>query len=351
VLIAEAEKAAQAGDYAEAETQYQAALDLGGKLAKLEQTESVEQSTLNVSVEAQLSSVSTKKSKKLGKKGKNQLDTKFKSESTRFGSFNGGGGGSTASDDGKRTGDEHEPVIAGQAGILDPVGNVDTANVAAVGGVPATISAPEDIEGILDPSAGLNTRAAPSPSGTPGSDMPAVEPNIDVPDPQDAPALSSGEATPGPVMPAPTPASDESGGEDIDTDAIAHVLQAEPDVPRMRQRMLARRGIKSKSAGPTRGRASRRQAQAVTTADAGVAVYDFEDDNVDGEVLRPEGAMLASRSAPSTPIERLPAPKVTASALSVIVPVTGQTVRYQQLLIEANQTQVIEIDARRRLRR
>lgn len=29
--------------------------------------------------------------------------------------------------------------------------------------------------------------------------------------------------------------------------------------------------------------------------DGGVAVYDFEDDNVDGEVLRPEGANLSSR--------------------------------------------------------
>ena len=29
--------------------------------------------------------------------------------------------------------------------------------------------------------------------------------------------------------------------------------------------------------------------------DGGVSVYDFEDDNVDGEVLRPEGANLSSR--------------------------------------------------------
>ncbi len=29
--------------------------------------------------------------------------------------------------------------------------------------------------------------------------------------------------------------------------------------------------------------------------EGGVTVYDFEDDNVDGEVLRPEGANLSSR--------------------------------------------------------
>lgn len=31
--------------------------------------------------------------------------------------------------------------------------------------------------------------------------------------------------------------------------------------------------------------------------EGGVAVYDFEDDNVDGEVLRPEGANLSSRGS------------------------------------------------------
>jgi len=31
--------------------------------------------------------------------------------------------------------------------------------------------------------------------------------------------------------------------------------------------------------------------------EGGVAVYDFEDDNVDGEVLRPEGANLTSRGS------------------------------------------------------
>lgn len=31
--------------------------------------------------------------------------------------------------------------------------------------------------------------------------------------------------------------------------------------------------------------------------DGGVAVYDFEDDNVDGEILRPEGANLSSRGS------------------------------------------------------
>jgi hypothetical protein len=33
----------------------------------------------------------------------------------------------------------------------------------------------------------------------------------------------------------------------------------------------------------------------------GTTVYDFDDDNVDGELLSPEGANIASRGVPSTP--------------------------------------------------
>ena len=50
-------------------------------------------------------------------------------------------------------------------------------------------------------------------------------------------------------------------------------------------------------------------------------------------------------------IERLPAPKVTASALSVVIPTIGERVQYQTLLIEAGAAQTIPINARRRLRR
>lgn len=276
VLIAEAEKAAQAGDYAEAEAQYQAALDLGGKLAKLEQRESVEQSTRNVSVGAKLESVSKKKGRKQSKR--DALDTKFKNE---------------------------------------------------------------------------DSRSLPSPADRNDMEVPVPVPVLDAPeDEADAPALA------GIPEPTPEPAPDPNEPEEeeppiVDDEAIVDAIDVAPMSPPQRMsvrgRWLSRRGVKLKSAGSPRGRASGRRAAA--TEDSAVALYDFEDDNVDGEVLRPEGAVLSSRSAPSGPIERLPAPEVTASALSVIIPVTGQAVLYQQLLIEANQTQVIEIDARRRLRR
>ena len=107
-------------------------------------------------------------------------------------------------------------------------------------------------------------------------------------------------------------------------------------------------------ASPGRGRRLAGRGKNVTSADTGTAVYDFADDSLDGLTLRPDGnATPVTKPAPDVAptLAPLPPPEVTASALSVIVPATGEAVLYQQLLIEANQTQVIEIDARRRLRR
>jgi hypothetical protein len=318
-LIVEAEKAAEAGDYAEAEAQYQAALDLGGKLAKLEQSESVEQDTRNVSVEAQLSSVSKKKSKK-GKRDAQTLDTKLTGKNIRFGSI-------------------ATPVSGGEAASPGP--------------------AQDPLEGQLaEPVVASGEPAEPKHSGG-QADMDSDG----LPDAVD-------------VAPEPTP---DPAPPEIMADRAPDVLEGEPVVRRKLQRRSRGRasGSDYKRAPPRSRIAARRRAPAGTTkpSETAVTVYDFEDDTLDGEILSPEGANVASRArstaaAPFTvPAQlddgepmlasretqprdaALPPPEVTASALSVIVPVTGQAVLYQQLLIEANQTQVIEIDARRRLRR
>jgi hypothetical protein len=266
VLIEEAEKAAQAGDYAQAEAQYQAALDLGGKLAKLEQTESVEQVTRNVKVQAELSTVSKKKGKRSKK-------------------------------------DE-----------------------------PATTSIPSSL--------GDEGWSEPSPAGNDDGDLtpsldPAPEPNVD------QEALLGPEPNE-PLAPPPPEAL-------VDLPA-----------PSMRARRAARRGIKLKAAEPRRARRDDRALELRmdggggggddASEDAGVAVYDFADDSIDGMVLTPEGSATEA-AAPKPTLGAIAPPKVHASAMSVLIPITGRSVRYQQLLIEANQTQVIEIHARRRLRR
>lgn len=338
-LIAEAEQAAQAGDYAQAETQYQAALDLGGKLAKLEQAESVEQQTRNVSVEAELSSVSKKKGKRGSfKKAANTREPGAKDAEVDE-------DGRWASADSFGSADAKAPAGSGAAPNVDPPT-----------GVPAS-----DITGILDPSAVVNLprpAADPAPAAEDASGEQVLASRRE-------PLLTTTFGDESPLEGIPVEPSDPSLEEPIEpTDMPAMEIEEEPedspellaDAPAARgPRLRARRGNRLDTKFKAEGRAARGRVFArrgnATTTDTATSVYDFEDDNVDGEVLRPEGAMLSSRSAPSAPIERLPPPEVTASALSVVVPVTGQAVLYQQLLIEANQTQVIEIDARRRLRR
>ena len=77
--LEEAEKASLSGDYAAAEDAYREALDLGGKLDKLEQSESVEVSTSNMIIEekAKEAKKSESASKKQVTTGKSERNRKF----------------------------------------------------------------------------------------------------------------------------------------------------------------------------------------------------------------------------------------------------------------------------------
>lgn len=304
-LIAEAESAAHAGDYAAAEAQYQAALELGGKLAKLEQAESVEQDSRNAKVELKLGTVAKKKGTK--------LQQKLKSSRSSMPAANSPAGGD---------GDSF-----GGSGGLEPA------------------------------------------SGAPSPVMPSAEPVARLEEPEIVDTTSNIELIDEPYPEAElgtVVASRSDANEDEETNADEEAWremdEPKPEPMAMRPRGRAGRGgggrgrggrVKFKSSrGP---RFASRRASGATSSD--VSVYDFEDDDLDGAVLTPEGAnlTLSSRSssglAASPRDAALPPPEVTATALSVAIPNTGQAVLYEQLLIEANQTQTIEIDARRRLRR
>jgi hypothetical protein len=142
-------------------------------------------------------------------------------------------------------------------------------------------------------------------------------------------------------------------------------------------RVRNRRGIKTKSAQSRRRQVNMMSAdenarerptsdtaadEAAFRGDDGVSVYEFADDEIDASRTMPQGAQQPPATTPTTTtidlppeeavsFERLKTPEVTASALSVVIPTTGLVVRYEQLLIDANQTQTVTIDARRRLRR
>lgn len=335
-LIAEAEKAAEAGDYTQAEAQYWAALDLGGKLAKLEQAESVEQDSRNASVEQQLQSMS--------KKSKKRADAREQRERERLLAV-------------EKAAQPREAIrLGGDDGPLDGVdggaGAGGQAEAPAATGAGELVTTPTSV---LDPS------------------QSEPEPELDEP------------------APPPEPEPDVLASRDrLDEEEEAVILAEE--APPMRARFSRGRDrrarntldTKYKSRGPVVRRRSRGLAAgSKAPSSSGVTVYDFEDDDLDGEILRPEGANLSSRArgkaaspmaeppasitvdelapaddpaparddASARPLDALPAPEVTASALSVVIPATGQAVRYEQLLIDANHTHTIEIHARRRLRR
>ena len=412
LLIDEAEKSAQAGDYSKAAVQYGEALELGNKLAKLEQTESVEQRSVNDDVEFRLNSVNIKtknerrKKKKKGKKGRGKKDSRWWSSSDSA---------------------EHKASVSSGADDKDVFGGLTGTEVSET--FPEPKPEPEPIsesESEFDPVPPESIDVVLGNTDASGIEM--DEDGIpDVPDdPTDAPMLS-----------------DEDEDDDIQAEMGSITV-----VQRQRQRRgLFRRGdgrptVKNKnsrrrlagrSGGGSLGRKRRRRTAGTNAPDtksviggdfgpdyrnAGSrampsTVYDpneatappadpagpsqgapagaktpessqfksiqsmerleaeqgrlMEEEAREMEqdkkrLLQLEAKAQAAASpgqggesaAPvSTPpaIERLPSPAVTASALSVVIPATGFTVRYEQLLIDANQTQFITIDARRRLRR
>ncbi|MCA9720630.1 MAG: hypothetical protein KC468_38565, partial [Myxococcales bacterium] len=75
----------------------------------------------------------------------------------------------------------------------------------------------------------------------------------------------------------------------------------------------------------------------------------FEDE--DGIPEPMESADPAEPDAPAEPIvDRLPPPKTTASALSIIVPAAGEAVLYQRQLLKPGEAYTIQLDARERRR-
>ncbi|MEX1363511.1 MAG: hypothetical protein AB1Z98_10315 [Nannocystaceae bacterium] len=333
VLIEEAEKAASAGDYAAAQAQYEAAIEIGGELAKLEQTESVEQVFKNADLEAELSTVAKKKVSKRDQrnrgKARNQLDTRFYNPSSE--------------------------VHSGRASVDATLGS-------SVNGTKDDPAVPEE------------------PDDEPAPDDETEADDAYSPEPEPEPDL---------------PSSDTASYDSLDEERAAPPRRS-ASRRRGRGRLQGRMRFK-RSRGSRSSAAMSMGARARDEPAASVSVYDFEDDDLDGELLRPEGANLDSRAsrdfravvdssatatrdqpAPRDPttvvdedaagamlgdavtddygtdparLDALPAPEVTASALSVVIPATGAAVRYEQVLIEANQTQTIIIDARRRLRR
>ncbi len=316
-LIVQAEQAAQSGDYDEAEANYEAALELGDKLAKFEQTESVEQIAVNSQVALDFKTIAEKASRRRDarvSKRRSKRATKSSSSSSSIGRGSGGAG---------------EGQLGADAALV-----IDHAN-------DEPLDPPAPVTGIDAAGQGTTREATP----------PAV---VLEPEPPSEPE-------PEPEPEPPVDAEDQrvfSEREQLDDEDNAPLLARRPPQPLdavqyERGPRRGRRGMKYKR---TMRRGSRRGGGKRAKSN-GVSVYDFDDDSIedsiDGQLQTPRQVPAAATATTiaDAPNQDLPAPKVNASAMSVVIPATGRAVLYQQLLLDANETQIITIDARRRLRR
>jgi len=304
-LEAEANRLRDVGEYDAAERKLDEALDLGGKLANLEQDESVEQVTKNERLERQRVEVGRLK----------QRAVEFPSPAKKRSK-------AEPADKVPPVDGESEPDVGfdeGKKGGARSFAKAPEPSVAA-----GPIDAPFEEESTLSDSTtsrepAIHTESTPSPP-----------PSVNTP---------SQPLSPAPLSPAPlSPRESEQGrdageepptpptsGTAMDEHTSVGVVQRESEVV-LRQPSRGRRAVNRAGHAPK---------------DDGVTSYDFDDDNVDGEILRPEGFVA--------PIERMPAPVTTASALAVVIPEVGRAVLYQELLIEAGIAQRLEVDARRDL--
>ncbi len=350
-LQAQADNSRKSGDYKAAESQYRQALAVGDRLAKLEQRESVEQSSVNAALLDELES--TKKEAQAvaqvqvaGKKGRGR---KFKAKS--------GFGRSlvTKSDSGAAAPAKSSAVYDFSDDELAAEANADGDGLDDAERWRPSGGAEEKSVGDLEKPAPEKPMDAsltpvvadPTPSTTPAQDIPVGGTARDftaVIDVVPAAREDTGVRVAG-----------SSGGEAVyqvdgvataDTGAVGGQSAAspEPPAPIVAETMaisvdslqpaygVARGGLLSRvrrAAVDRRARRSESRASNAPKAPGGAA------------------ASPAEREAdkPAAP-EGMPQPKVTASALSVVVPAVGQAVLYQRLLLPADAAYAVDVSAR-----
>jgi len=295
-LQKQAEVSRASGDYGQAQQHYQAALAVGDRLAQLEQDESVEQRARNEALqlelrstveEAERAAVTRKAARRRpAKVGRREDKAKFKSASVY------------------------------DLGDDDAVGLSDADG--ADGDEPA-------------PAATLPARSDEPARVEPAADEPApVEPAADEP----APVVTTGRDFTAVVEVSPTATSDASGVRLAGSSGVES--RYEVDGANVRPdggRVITTQRISGRAAGGVvRRRAVRRGPRPVMSTPA------------PPEDARRDKETADHKRAAAEP--GLPAPQVSASALSVVVPTVGAPVRYQRLLLPADAAYAVELWAR-----
>ena len=347
-LEEQADEAYRRGDYEEAERRFEEAIELGGKLEKLEQKESVDTARRNVKLAGKLGEVKASKKRKIAFKTKSKdkrkigsrLRNRRRSRGRRFSGSDAAGVPSSVSTP------TSGPVPDDSFDSFDELEEEDGA-----GGDDVTVYDFEDDDFDVDDQARLDNLDGEL-ANEQGQTAQAGEGGV---------AVSGVQSVPeGATIAEPEPVDiDEDGVVDM-PDEPEPIAEPEPipDAPPPRPATeeaaekrsfgsTIRGGFRRVFRGGGRRRASRRRAKHAS-------VVRMDEPPVPPALEAP-GARDPAEKAPQDPkprfIERLPAPEATASSLSVVIPAIGEEVLYQTLLIEAGQPQTIVIDAKRRLRR
>jgi len=301
-LERKAEESRRSGDYKSAEVQYRAALAVGDRLAKLEQKESVEQSTRNDQLRSELASnavearqmKSIQRSSKAGRRGLVRSGGKGKGKDKAAASYSFEGEG--------KQGVVEKSVVAEK-------GQDDKSFAVKPPADPGDVDGHLDMDGELD-AASDDEDAYGAMTGEPVADEPAAN------EPVAAEPLQPVVADPTKTEPPAPPAVIMPVGRDFTA-----VLSVAPGAV---TGTSAAASVKRQRLG-----ASRR----VRRGDLRSKVMDTKFKAKDDDAQR-------------GPTGGLPAPTVTASALSVVVPSLGVAVLYEGALLPAGAEHRVDISAR-----
>lgn len=327
-----AEEYYRAGDYEQAGREYKAALELGKNLERLENSESVEQQVANESLRQQL--VVTEKQAKRTKRRRRWGKSKAKGKKV------------LASKD---AGPSFSERTMGKTQAVDKV--TTTATVTATKPDAAATSFAGDEAGgelVDEPVSGVDVDTiiavrdpSPKPPDTSSPRQSVVNGVGLVQDETVADELTKvyagtagGQAGAGTVNPEPVNAPQD----DAEAEPMAPPEMAPPAPPRL----LSRDAPASSSRFRRRDlRKSRRR---------GRGRFDRKKRAKNSDLAR-----VPAKAPPADPNQALAKPQVTASAMSVVIPSSGQRVRYQKVLIQPSESTTVTIDARlplfRRFRR
>lgn len=335
-LQEQAEESRKSGNYKEAEQQYRKALEVGDRLAKLEQRESVEQSSVNAALLTELESTKkeaqavaqvqvagkARRGRAVFKKAKGKRASRngdggeaVQSKSTSVYDFSDDDvGGLIAAEEPAPPADapepaEPEPVATPMpsSGVVDEVTEKQLADTGKIVAPPAVVSPEPDTNG-------APVVTAPVPVGQTTRDFTAV---VDV---------------------VPTAAAD--AGEVSLTGATTTETGYQVDGATLKAPMAMDMEVVSNMPGVARGGLLSRVRRAAVDRRAR-----RQDAKKKPDVAKTPPADPATPDKPEPP-QGLPAPVVTASALSVVVPAVGQAVLYQRLLLPADATYKVDISAR-----